>query len=570
MLMQYFTDFFTTVYLSRNITLTVFFLMILVARLLLSGFPAKYRYMLWAVFAFKIIFDLSLSAGFFQHMYSEPDPYSAESAGDAFEGQDIVYDSTYASAGEDMAVISDAGHAEDLNVSEKGASVSERISDMLSRLASFLSPGLFYVWSTGSLGMIIMGFVRYLKLIKKIRVSIRIGRGLYTCDYIDSPMAVGLIRPGVYVPAGYDTEFLMPSIEHERIHIRRKDTLFKLLGYILLAVYWMNPLAWISFKLFSLDMEISCDEMVLKSAEDSKIRKYAELLLYFASGGKAFDPASAAFGTTDIEKRVKNMTHKKMIGAFSVFALIVILAMAVLSFVKLPGTDVRAAQTSLTEPEENETGEDIAASVSGVQESNAVSDAAEIPDAGTSNYGYANEAAGADITVTAENAEETDEVDDAPVDLYNMDINPENVNAAEFQTSFTGKDGWVWPVQGESFITAGFGEHTRVTENGEETVIHREVDIAAEPERAIVCAKDGIVADAGFDEVLGNYIVVKVSEEITVTYHHLSSVAVSAGNAVSAGTVIGTMGSTGRSTGPHLGFMVTVDLVPVDPMTYYN
>lgn len=570
MLMQYFTDFFTTVYLSRNITLMFFFLIILVARLLLSRFPARYRYMLWAVFAFKIIFDLSLSAGSFRNMYSESYSSWAEAAGDAFEGQDIVYDGAYAAAYEEVTVLSVDGQGADQMLSENRASVSDRVSAFLSVLASLLSPGLFFVWIIGSLGMIVTGYIRYLKLLKKIKVSVRIGNRLYSCDYIDSPIAVGFIRPVVYVPSGYDTEFLRPSIEHERIHIKRKDTLFKLFAYILLAVYWMNPLAWISFKLFNLDMEISCDEMVLKSAEDSKIKKYAELLLYFASDGKAFDPASAAFGTTDIEKRVKNMKNKKLIGAVSAFALIVILATTVLSFVKLPGTDVRAAQTSLTEPEENETGEDIAASASGVQESNAVSDAAEIPDAGTSNYGYANEAAGADITVTAENAEETDEADDAPVDLYNMDINPENVNAAEFQMSFTGKDGWVWPVQGESFITAGFGERTRVTENGEETVMHREVDIAAEPERAIVCAKDGIVADAGFDEVLGNYIVVKVSEEINVTYHHLSSIAVSAGNAVSAGTVIGTMGSTGRSTGPHLGFMVTVDSVPVDPMTYYN
>ena len=88
--MQYFTDFFTTGYLSRNITLMFFFLIILVARLLLSRFPARYRYMLWAVFAFKIIFDLSLSAGSFRNMYSESYSSQTEAAGDAFEGKFFI------------------------------------------------------------------------------------------------------------------------------------------------------------------------------------------------------------------------------------------------------------------------------------------------------------------------------------------------------------------------------------------------------------------------------------------------------------------------------------------------
>ena len=565
--MQYFTDFFTTGYLSRNITLMFFFLIILVARLLLSRFPARYRYMLWAVFAFKIIFDLSLSAGSFRNMYSESYSSQTEAAGDAFEGQDIVYDGAYAAAYEEVTVLSVDGQGADQMLSENRVSVSDRISAFLSVLASFLSPGLFFVWIIGSLGMIVTGYIRYLKLLKKIKASVRIGSRLYSCDYIDSPIAVGFIRPGVYVPSGYDTEFLRPSIEHEMIHIKRKDTLFKLFAYILLAVYWMNPLAWISFKLFSLDMEISCDEMVLKSAEDSKIKKYAELLLYFASGGKSFDPASAAFGTTDIEKRVKNMKNKKLIGAVSAFALIVILATTVLSFVKLPGTDVRAAQTSSTDQEKVASGEEIAAADNAEEELLTVTeDAADNTAVNTeASDTLQNEAVSAAADTLSDDAS-----DDANVNTAEVTDGEVPEGSEEGISVITGKDGWVWPVQGESFITAGFGERTRETENGVETVIHPEVDIAAEPERTIVCAKDGIVSDAGFNEDLGNYIVVKVSDELSVTYTHLSSTSVSVGNAVSAGSAIGTLGSTGRSTGPHLGFMVTVGSVPVDPMTYYN
>ena len=586
-MINYFADFFTTGYLSRNITLIFFFLIILAARSVLSKFPARYRYMLWAVFAFKIIFDLSISAGSLQHMYSELHSYSAGTESDAFEGQDIVYNDAYSSAYEDMAVLSDAVQAADVTAAEKEVSVPDRISAFLSVLASYLSPWLFFVWIAGFLGMIVLGYVRYLKLINKIRVSVRIGRGLYSCDYIDSPIAVGFIRPGVYVPSGYDPEFLSPSIEHERIHIRRKDTLFKMLAYVLLAVYWMNPMAWISFKLFSLDMEISCDEMVLKNAGDSKIKKYAELLLYFASSGKAFDPASAAFGTTDIEKRVKNMKNKKMIGAVSALALMVVAAVVILSFVRIPGTDVQAAQSSETISDENSSAGDIvlAEEITGAEVSatageevpavsdglnDAVSGSAEIPGVASSGDGSVN---GTEVTApeaSEESYKEADEVDDAPVDLNNMDINPENLNAVEFQTSFTGKDGWVWPVQGESFITAGFGERTRYTENGEEKVMHPEVDIAAEPERTIVCAKDGIVSEADFKSDLGYYVVVKVSDEIYVTYSHLSEISVSAGSSVAAGTEIGKMGSTGRSTGPHLGFKVTINSVDVNPMQFYS
>ena len=264
---------------------------------------------------------------------------------------------------------------------------------------------------------------------------------------------------------------------------------------------------------------------------------------------------------------MKYMKNKKLIGAVSAFALIVILATTVLSFVKLPGTDVRAAQTSSTDQEKVASGEGIAAAGNAEEELLTVTeDAADNTAVNTeASDTLQNEAVLASADTLSDDAS-----DDVNVNTAEVTDTEAPEGSEEGISVITGKDGWVWPVQGESFITAGFGERTRETENGVETFIHPEVDIAAEPERTIVCAKDGIVSDAGFNEDLGNYIVVKVSDELSVTYTHLSSTSVSVGNAVSAGSAIGTLGSTGRSTGPHLGFMVTVDSVPVDPMTYYN
>ena len=193
------------------------------------------------------------------------------------------------------------------------------------------------VWAAGVATVLITGGIGAYKLRRKLNFAIRVEDGVYESEQLNTAFVWGVFRPRVYLPAGLDQKSRAYILLHENTHIRRFDHIWKLLFYAAAAVHWFNPLVWLAFRLFEKDMELSCDESVLKRAKDDIKQPYCETLLSVSAQGKAgFSPVF--FGESGVKARIKNaLSYKKpalwvIVGAI----LLAVAAGAMLVFNPLP------------------------------------------------------------------------------------------------------------------------------------------------------------------------------------------------------------------------------------------
>ena len=130
-----------------------------------------------------------------------------------------------------------------------------------------LLPLFALLWMVGIAVLLVLAMFRYTKLVERVSASVPLGVGVYACDGLPTPFLLGLWRPRIYVPSGLDGETLDHVLRHERAHIRRRDHWWKPLGYLLLMVYWFHPLCWLAYVLFCRDMELACDEAVIRDMD---------------------------------------------------------------------------------------------------------------------------------------------------------------------------------------------------------------------------------------------------------------------------------------------------------------
>lgn len=186
------------------------------------------------------------------------------------------------------------------------------------------------IWLIGIAIMLVYSMISLLKLRRKLIGATPLEKNIYIADHIDSPFVMGLIRPKIYLPSNLtdsEREFI---IKHEQTHIKRLDHITRILSFIALAVHWFNPLVWIAFVLSGKDMEISCDEAVMKKMNTDIRAEYAESLLKFATGRKLIHATPLAFGEGDTKERVKNvMKYKKPVVWVSAICLVLVGVVAV-------------------------------------------------------------------------------------------------------------------------------------------------------------------------------------------------------------------------------------------------
>lgn len=158
-----------------------------------------------------------------------------------------------------------------------------------------------YVWAGGAGALLAYGIVSYVNLKRKLRESVPLGKGIRETDRIASPFVLGRT---IYLPAGLKTEELGCILLHEQLHLRHGDHIVKALFWLAVCIHWFNPLVWLGFFLCSRDMELRCDEAVLKHLGPQVRSGYAQSLLDLATG-RRFVPAPLAFGEGDTGKRVR-------------------------------------------------------------------------------------------------------------------------------------------------------------------------------------------------------------------------------------------------------------------------
>ena len=170
---------------------------------------------------------------------------------------------------------------------------------------------LSYIWIVGVGAMLIYMLFSYMNLHFKVRESIVIMDNILVCDRISSPFVFGMIKPRIYLPSDLSEEEKSYVIAHEQAHIKHHDNLWKPLGYLILSVHFFNPLCWIAFKLFTNDIELACDERVIKNYDTKDKKGYSTALLSCSIERNILSACPFSFGESGLKQRIKSVLGYK-------------------------------------------------------------------------------------------------------------------------------------------------------------------------------------------------------------------------------------------------------------------
>ena len=163
------------------------------------------------------------------------------------------------------------------------------------------------IWLTGAIGIFLYSVIQLIRIQRDLVGAVCLKEKIYLADYIDSPFVMGLIFPKIYLPSNLSEQELEYIILHEKHHIRRGDHIIKWLSFLTLCVHWFNPLVWVAFVLSGKDMEMSCDEAVIKKMGEDICQEYSASLLSLATGKRIIAGTPLAFGEGNTKSRIKNV-----------------------------------------------------------------------------------------------------------------------------------------------------------------------------------------------------------------------------------------------------------------------
>ena len=200
-----------------------------------------------------------------------------------------------------------------------------------------------WVWLIGLGVMLLYALVSYLRLRRRVSVSLPIRDRIYLCDAISSPFILGVVKPHIYLPSGLDEVQRQYVLAHEQAHLARRDHWWKPLGFALLAVYWFNPVLWLAYTLLCRDIELACDERVIRTMDESAVKTYSTVLLACSMPRKAVITCPLAFGEVGVKERVRNALHYKKPAFWVVAASVAVCVVVAVCFLTNPPTDTDAA-----------------------------------------------------------------------------------------------------------------------------------------------------------------------------------------------------------------------------------
>lgn len=279
--------------LNMSLTGSIVIAVVLLARLFLKRAPKIYSYALWAVVLFRLLCPLSITAGL---SVLKPIPVTMRTTPGV---SSVVYQPV-------QQVLSRGGYVPAVQQQPVSDQESEQVEPEVTVLQIAA-----YVWLTGASVMAIYSVVQYLTLRHRLVGAAPYREEIYLADHITTPFVLGVLRPKVYLPSETPEGERAFIIAHERHHIRRHDPLWKLLGYAALCLHWFNPLVWLAFALAGKDMEMSCDEAVIRHLGEDVRAEYSQALLRLATHKKIITGMPLAFGEGDTKGRVMNMAKWK-------------------------------------------------------------------------------------------------------------------------------------------------------------------------------------------------------------------------------------------------------------------
>ncbi len=309
---MFFNDFIPAL-LKMSLTAGIAVIFVLLLRLLLKKTPKVISYALWAVVLFRLVCPISVESslslfGLFDSAIVEDNNVTiqAEYTPDT-PTYDLQHD--YTPSVEQQSPILPAEEATPVYPveSELEAMPTVPTNEEKSELSPYMIIGC--IWLIGVVLMSVYAVVNYIKLRMKLITASPLRENIYLADDITSPFVMGLIKPRIYLPSNLSDREQPYIILHEQQHIKRLDHFIKFIAFAALCVHWFNPLVWIAFIMASKDMEMSCDEAVVKKMGDSVRADYAASLLSLATGRRIIAGMPLAFGEGDTKGRIRNLAN---------------------------------------------------------------------------------------------------------------------------------------------------------------------------------------------------------------------------------------------------------------------
>lgn len=295
---------------NMSITASWLIAAVIVLRLLLKKAPRWLICMFWVFVAIRLVCPFSVESTWSLVPSAEPVSERRTPVRDTPQNAPLV--SADIKEAEDGNAYAAGNGANDmaLNVNGDGSAQNSRltgIKDAVDRMEVF---GI--VWICGAVGLLFYGIMSYAKLHKRTAVSAKVEGRIWQCDEIRTPFILGILRPRIYLPSDLDEAQAEYVIAHERTHLKRRDHWWKPLGFFILSAHWFNPLCWVSYILLCRDIELACDEHVIRSGDEQYKKSYAEALLACSIGSKTITVCPLAFGETSVKERVRNiMNYRK-------------------------------------------------------------------------------------------------------------------------------------------------------------------------------------------------------------------------------------------------------------------